>query len=90
MLKLEIVCIFFKPEGEGAQTVDAVLAQSPNQRSLNELRDFIWEPGDCTWLFISHPTMYFACPSVVLGPEEQNQYATADADETALGRASLA
>lgn len=34
--------------------------------------------------------MYVACPSAVLGPGEQNQYATADAERAALEGVSLA
>ena len=30
--------------------------------------------------------MYVACPSAVLGPEEQTQYAAADADGAVPGR----
>lgn len=35
---------------------------------------------------MSHPTVYVACPSVVLGPEEQNQYVAVDADVAGPGR----
>lgn len=34
--------------------------------------------------------MYVACPSAVLGPGEQNQYAAADAERAALEGVSLA